>query len=35
MDGKAYLSDEKWKKILNGRGATEAELRDTRLVQDF
>jgi len=30
MDGKAYLSDEKWKKILNGRGATEAELRDTR-----
>ena len=30
MDGKAYLSDEKWKKILNERGATEADLRDTR-----
>ncbi len=32
MDGKAYLSDEKWKKILNERGVTEADLRDTRYV---
>jgi len=30
MDGKAYLSDKKWKKILNERGVTEADLRDTR-----
>jgi len=30
MDGKAYLSDEKWKKILDQRGVSEAELRDTR-----
>eukprot|EP00536_Pseudo-nitzschia_multiseries_P015134 jgi/Psemu1/298924/fgenesh1_pm.827_\ len=30
MDGKAYLSDEKWKKILDERGVTEAELRDMR-----
>mmetsp|Transcript_16080 Transcript_16080/g.37071 ORF Transcript_16080/g.37071 Transcript_16080/m.37071 type:complete len:291 (+) Transcript_16080:55-927(+) len=30
MDGKAYLSDEKWKKILDERGVSEAELRDMR-----
>lgn len=30
MDGKAYLTDEKWRKILNERGETEADLRDTR-----
>lgn len=30
MDGKAYLSEQKWKKILNERGVTEADLRDTR-----
>mmetsp|Transcript_27588 Transcript_27588/g.60742 ORF Transcript_27588/g.60742 Transcript_27588/m.60742 type:complete len:410 (-) Transcript_27588:845-2074(-) len=30
MDGKAYLSEEKWKKILDERGVTEADLRDTR-----
>mmetsp|Transcript_12386 Transcript_12386/g.29410 ORF Transcript_12386/g.29410 Transcript_12386/m.29410 type:complete len:405 (+) Transcript_12386:208-1422(+) len=30
MDGKAYLSDEKWKTILNERGVTEADLRDKR-----
>lgn len=30
MDGKAYLSDKKWKKILDERGVTEADLRDTR-----
>jgi len=30
MDGKAYLSDEKWKKILDDRGSNEADLRDTR-----
>ena len=32
MDGKAYLSDEKWQKILNERGESEADLRDTRYV---
>lgn len=30
MDGKAYLSEEKWKKMLDKRGVTEADLRDTR-----
>jgi len=30
MDGKAYLSDEKWQQILDQRGVAEADLRDTR-----
>ena len=30
MDGKAYLSDCKWKKILDERGIIESDLRDTR-----
>ncbi|KAG7344048.1 AAA domain containing protein [Nitzschia inconspicua] len=30
MDGKAYLSDEKWNKILESRGLSEVDLRDTR-----
>jgi predicted ATPase len=30
MDGKAYLSDEKWNNMLEKRGVTEADLRDTR-----
>lgn len=30
MDGKAYLSDQKWQQILDQRGVAEADLRDTR-----
>jgi thymidylate kinase len=30
MDGKAYISDEKWKKSLERRGMSEVDLRDTR-----
>ena len=30
MDGKAYLPDEKWNAILEGRGMTEVDLRDNR-----
>lgn len=29
-DGKAYLSDENWEKMLEKRGVTEADLRDSR-----
>lgn len=30
MDGKAYLSDDKWSKILDSRGFSEVDLRDKR-----
>jgi predicted ATPase len=30
MDGKAYLSDEKWNKLLERRGLSEVDLRDNR-----
>jgi predicted ATPase len=30
MDGKAYLTEEKWQEILDGRGISEVDLRDNR-----